>query len=408
MRWLFSFGFIISLALIGAYTFVENYPQQLYQDWMSGQRFNRYFDISNYGPLLLAPVEIESISPYQEDYVQLWKEFPLRSILIPLPTRHPLFQTIPVIQMISKDKAVPPQIGIALLDPSSRELSRVYGLPTKLYPDHSQGQELFKLPYVRKRILAKGQDELWRDVFSLKFQVKDKSIDEMLYDLYILHVRSKLLPKETIRYGLIKEGKQALIELNSNDKDYMVELVLTLAGGTIYSYVLRTDKQNSESQRLRAKFLDSIIFSQVDEAMGRFLYKEFKHLNFARQVDQEGMLYLYSAWSQNPENQKFLKEMISFLERGRNNKKQLKALYEFSLRRYGKTFTERNIEDDDDPEMSLQRKIEVEEKNRFKEAESKKVVNPQPIKLSPEEKMNLHLKKAKETKKREKSEMTVY
>jgi hypothetical protein len=308
-----------------------------------------------------------------------------------------------------RGKTVAPQLGVILHDAKGREISRVYTLPNRLYQDQSQGQELFKLPYVRNRLLNKGLNQIWKDIFSYEILVKPKTNDEMIYDLYILHLRSKMLPPETVRYGLIKEGKQALIELTSQDKDYMVELVLNQDSGSIFSYIIKTEKENLESRKIRAKFLETITFSPVDEDIGRLLYTEFKQLNYARQIDQEGMLYLFSAWSQQPENVELLKEMIYYLERGDNTKKQLAALYAFAFKKYGKTFTSRkDVMETEDPELALQRKIEIEERENRKAAEENKGKAPPAPELTPDEKMNIYLKKAKEDKAKPVEDMTVY
>ncbi len=331
MRWLAIVFLVLVAALGGAYSYFKDYPYRKYASWMKGEEYNLYYQISGYRSFYLRPPELEEIPPYKEDYVQLWKEFPLRNSIVPLPTRHPMFQSIPIIELRGKTSA--PQLGVILHDAKGREISRVYTIPNRLYQDQSQGQELFKLPYVRNRLLNKGLNQIWQDIFSYEIVVKPKSFDEMIYDLYILHLRSKMLPPETVRYGLIKEGKQALIELASQDKDYMVELVITQDSGSIFSYIIKTEKENLESRKIRAKFLETISFSPVDENIGRLLYTEFKQLNYARQIDQEGMLYLFSAWSQQPESVDLLKEMIYYLERGDNTKKQLTALYTFAFKK---------------------------------------------------------------------------
>ena len=164
-----------------------------------------------------------------------------------------------------------------------------------------------------------------------------------------------------------------------------------------------------ESLKLRSKLLDSISFSPVDEAIGRLLYTEFKQLNYARQVDQEGMLYLFAAWSQNPDNVELLKEMITYLERGQNTKQQLKTLYTYSFKRYGKTYTtRRDVDEQDNPELVLQRKIEIEQKDKQKAVEAIQMKAPEAPDLTPDEKMNLYLKKAKEEKAKETTDMTVH
>lgn len=407
MRWLLGTILVISLALLSAYIFVKGYPYQLYSNWVQGSGWNKYYGLSNYRPSLLKPIPLEEIEPYEEDFPQLWKEFPLRNSLVPLPTRHPMYQVLPVVNFRPKQNA--PQIGVLIETTKSAEISRVYAAPTTLFPDYSLGQELFKLPFVRNRIMNRNLDEVWKDIFSHEIKVGSKSLDEMIYDLYILHIRSKFLPLETIRYGLGKEGKQAIIELASRDPGFQVEMVMTQDSGSIYSFLLKTDKKNPESMKLRSKFLQSVSFSPIDSAMGRILYTEFKQLNFARQVEPEGMLYLLSAWSQNPDEVRFLKEMIFYLERGRRNTRPLSVLYAYAFKRYGKTFTTRKLlTDHQDPEIDLQRKIEIENLEKTLQLDRESVNLPAEPKLSPDERMNLYLKKAKEAPAAEKSDMTIH
>lgn len=406
MRWLLGLVLVAGLMVLGGYVILKGHPHRLYSNWVQGKEWNRYYSIQGYKPLYLRPVAVEKIPPYKEDYAQLWKDFPLRNAKIPLPVRHPLFQTIPLIESTGQKSA--PQLGIVILSPEDRELSRVYTLPTNLSQDYSQGQDLFKLPFVRNRILKFPLDKLWKDVFSFQIEMKSKSIDDMIYDLYILHLRSKILPENTIRYGLVKEDK-AIIEISSKDKDYIIELVMTYDSGSIYSYVLKTEKNNDESRKLRSKFLESISFTPVDPAMGKFLYIEFKQLNFVRQVDQEGMLYLFSAWSQQIENVEMLREMIFYLERGRNRELQLGPLYVFAMKHYGKTFTTKKIfNDHEDSNIVLQRRIEIESIEKTQAALQEKSKVPDEPELTPDEKMNLYLKKAKESVPSGKDDMTIH
>lgn len=395
MRWLIGLIVILICLVIGVGSvLLKDYPYKLYSQWVRGSGYNNYYRLSQYRSDFLSPTAIEDISPYQEDYVQLWKEFPIRNCLIPLPTRHPLFQTIPIVELQTHQKV--PQLGMIILSSNLREISRIFTLPTSLYEDHSQGQDLFKLPMFKTEILQHSSEKVWKDMFSYKIDVRPKELNEMVYDLYILHLRSKVFSKNMVRYGLIKNGK-AIMELESQDKDYRVEYVLTFNKGNIYSYILKTEIQNTESTKLRSKFLESISFNPVDSSMGKILYTEFKQLNFARQVDQEGMLYLFAAWSQDIENQDLFKDMIYFLERGNNHWPQLEALYKYSFNRYGKTFTTRkDFNEKGDQNIVLQKKIEIEniEKRREIELQSKR---PAPLPdMSPEEKMNMYLKKAKE------------
>lgn len=406
MRWLLALILFISFSLMGGYIFVKGYPYRVYSKWVSGEGFDKFYTIENYKTSFLRPVPVEEIPPYKEDYAQLWRDFPIGNTKIPLPVRHPLFQTVPLIKSLGTKAS--PQIGMTIYSPNDREVSQIYVLAPKLSFDYSQGQELFKLPFVRNRILKLDLDKLWKDVFTFQIEVKSKSLDEMIYDLYILHLRSKMLPKNTLRYGLL-DGNKALIELSSSDKDYIVELIINYQSGTLYSYILKTEKNNQESRKLRSKFLENVSFSPKDSAMGKILYTEFKQLNFARQVDQEGMLYLFASWSQEEESVELLKEMIFYLERGRGRSLQLRPLYTFALKHYGKTFTTRNIfNEHDDPNLTLQRKIEIENIEKTQNALREKEKAPLEAELTPDEKMNLYLKKAKEDGPLERKDMTIH
>jgi len=407
MRWLIGIILFLATLFLGAYVLVKGYPYRLYSNWAQGSDWNRYYSLSSYRKLYLKPTSVIEGEAYVEDYPQLWKEFPIRNSLIPLPTRHPLYKVLPLVDTTPKSKV--PQIGVILQRPNTLEITRLYTLPPSLLPDFSLGQELFKLPFVRNRIMKLSVDELWHEVFTREIKVKSKSLEEMIIDLYILYVRSKMLPPETIRYGLGKLKNQGIIQLTSRDKDSLVEMVLTQESGNIYSFIIKTTQNDDESMKLRSKFLQQVTFSPTDAAMGRILYTEFKQLSFNRQVDSEGMLYLLSAWSQDPDKLNFIKEMIFYLERGRANNKALSILYSYAFKRYGKTFATKNIlTDHNDPEIELQRKIEVENIEKTLTLDREKLKVPPKTPEDPKERMNYYLRRAKELKPNQKDDMTVH
>lgn len=408
MRWLAGFLLLVLLSLLGGYIFIKGYPYRLYSNWARGEGWNNYYMISSYRDIYLTPVEFDPVVEYKEDFSQLWKPFPLRNALVPLPTRHPLFRTVPIIQRFNPK--ADPLIGMSILSAKGRELSNLYTVSAKYFPDFSFGQELFKLPFVRNRILKYDINQVWNDVYSKKIEVKSKEMDEMIYDLYLIHLRSEMIPDKAIKYGILKDGI-AVLELESEDKDYKIEMINKLLNGQVYSYVLKTDLRNDESKKLRSKFLGSINFSHVDSSMGDILYKEFKQLSYNRQVDPEGMLYLFSAWSMDINNENLMKEMIFYLERGSNNELQLVPLYRFSYSQFGTTFTTKDSGVNSlDPEIQLRRMIELEKmKEKEKAAASKVIVVPDEMEgLSKEEKMLIRLRKAKEADPLETDDVTVH
>lgn len=407
MRWLAGLLLLLALCLFGGYIFIKGYPYHLYSSWGSGEGWNKYYLISSYRSMYLAPPEIDTIEEYKEGFQQLWKPFPLRNTLVPFPVRHPLFRTVPIIERY--DSKTDPLLGMTLLSPKGRELSSIYTIPARYLPDYSLGQELFKLPFVRNRILKYDQNKVWKDVYSRKIEISSKDMDEMIYDLYIIHLRSEMIPPNAVKYGVIHDDI-AVLEIESKDKDYKVEMVNKLLNGQVYTYILKTDLRNPESKILRSKFLLSINFTHVDNSMGDILYREFKQLSYNRQVDSEGMLYLFSAWSMDIKNESLMREMITYLERGMQNDRQLLPLYKFSFAQFGSTFTTRKGgNESSSPEVQLQRMIELEKREqREKAARSSILVSDEMDMLSEEEKMLIRLRKAKEAGPAETEDVTVH
>ncbi len=371
---------------------LKSYPYRLYRDYMTGFKKDKYYDLTPFRPNLLIPTAIKPLNEYKEDYPQLWKNFQVMNASVPLPTRHPLFRLVPLIQATPSKV---PQLGLSFQNQLGKEITRLYLLPPTIFRDYLQEEALFKLPIARSHLLKISDNDLWKKIFTKNIVVESKSIDDMIEDLFIHYIRHQFLPKGTIHYGLIKpDANLAIIELSPKDKDFQAELILQYQNGEIFSYMIMTEKNSLDSIRLRSKFIESISQRSSDESMGRILYTEFKQLNFARQIDQEGMLYLFAAWSQRPDNADLFKEMIFFLERGKDNKDILKNLYQYGFKRFGKTFSTKSGEFLDDEDLNLQRKIELEEATQ-KEQALKQGIDSTAPEMSPEEKMNLYLKKAK-------------
>lgn len=407
MRWIVGFLITVAIVAVGGYIVFTGYPYYMYSRWAKGSHFDRYYYIEHYRPQFLSPTKIEAISPYTEEYAQLWKNFPVRNTLLPLPTRHPLYYTVPLLEVTHKSAR--PQIGMIIMGASGREVSRISTLPLGVFPNYLQGQELFKLPYFKNKLKRYSSEEIWKELFTRKITVESKKLDDMLLDLYILHLRASFFPKTMKSYGLIGDGRLALIEVESKNKDYIKEIVLSFDNGLIHSYLLTTEVINTESKKLRSKFLREISFGPMDESMGRILYTEFKQLNFARQIDQEGMLYLFSAWTQDIEKVEMFKELIFYLERGLRNQAQLAPLYEFAYKKFGKTFTTRTgTAGAGDYNMQLQRKIELENNQKVQELKKEKPDVTSEGELSPNERMNDYLRKAKEKTQESTEEMVIH
>ena len=385
-------------------------PAYLYDQAVHGRSTSTLYQLKRFNRKLFTPTQNTFVSDISGSYSNLWREFHVKDVVVPLPAGHPMYQAVPSIKLVAG--MVDPQLGLRFNGPSGREIARLHLLSSGVWSNEADGQELFRLPMARREILKKSTEEIWKDVFTHKISGWDLPWQQMVYNLYILHLRSIMLPEDFTNFGMVDGKDMAYVEMPSSNKDYKTEMIFSFQKGLLLSYLLVTDMRASDSKEIRARFINGISFRGSDPALTPIIYREFKNLNFAQQTDQEGMLFLLSAWSHDMNNTEMLKEMIYYLERGSKNKEQLKALYRFAYARYKKTFTTRDTGiEDDDPDIRLSRRIELEAMNERKSLQER----PRNVMKAPEptnkERMDQMLKKAKETKsdkKKSRQKMIIY
>lgn len=405
MKKLFAIVIIfISLLILGAGTLFVS-PYYFYNKILKDNFYSEWYSLSGLKEEHLEPkgtLEIEDSTIGNGD---LWKQFHLLDVLIPLPIRNPFFYASPVLKYMPEKKRT--EIGLKIYDGKEREISKLYFMQNKLFPSDINGQKLFQLPIVKKHIKSINQEQIWKDLFTKKLNEWNIPFEEMAYNLYLLHLRVKLLPAEYISFGLVKDTSTAVIELYSKNKDYITELLLTKSRGVIYSFVLISERGNEESQQIRYKLLNETQFQGGSIHLSKIIYREFKALTYNRQVDQEGMLYLLSAWTHNPQNKDFLKEMILYLERGERTQRQLEALYKYSYARYGKTFSTADIKGVNiGDNLKLQQMLELEKAKEERRLKNQVIViEDRP--LTKEEEVQQMLRKAKRNKKSKSQRMII-
>jgi len=402
--------FVLLLILLTAGASISIYklkhlPQEYYLKFISGQGERSLYEIESFKPSLLSPLESTPLPEVREDYQQLWREFAISQTKIPLPYRHPLYNTLPEIGIENRTIS---HYGLSITNPEKRTLIKIMMYPPYQLVDISLKQNLYRLPFFKNKITKFSSENLWRDLFQKKISSQVKNIDEMIYNLYILNLRHEFFPTNLKGFFYLPDEKKAVYQLDSKDKDRHYEMVMDFRNEQIFSYLMITDKKNSESMKLRNKFMKTIGFNVVDPKLAPLLQTEFKQLNYNRQIDQDGMLILYSAWTQDPKNADYLREMIFYLERGRDKGSFLSVLYKAAYLLFGKTFaTKDTFLTNQDQDISLQAKIEIETLKKQRELENK--IEEAPAKeLTPDEKLDQYLKKAKENKSKSDEEVNVH
>jgi hypothetical protein len=126
------------------------------------------------------------------------------------------------------------------------------------------------------------------------------------------------------------------------------------------------------------------------------IYNEYKKLNYEQRVDQEGMIYLFAAWTHNIDNESFLREMIKFLERGNDNNIHLQPLYEFAYKKYGSNYSDDVGNRKETAQKRLERKTKEELEKEIETERKRNVENIEGSFSSDEDKIKFFLQKAKD------------
>lgn len=400
MKKILAIGFIfLSLIILGVGALVVS-PYYFYSKILKNEYYSDWYALPNFQTKYLTPKAQLNIEDSTMGNGDLWKQFHLMDVLLPLPVRNPFFYTSPVLKYLPDKKRT--EIGLKIYDGKEREISKIYFMQNRLFPSDLSGQKFFLLPLIRKELKSVPQGKIWRDLFTKKFDHWNIPFAEMAYNLYLLHLRVKLLPPHFKSFSLVQGTDTAVIELQSTNKDYITELVLTKSQGVIYSFVLISEINNQESQLIRQKLLKETRFEGGSIYLAKVIYREFKALRYNQQIDQEGMLYLLSAWTHNSNNEDFIKEMIFYLERGQHTQRQLEALYKYAHERYGKTFSTKSVEGlKVSDHLNFQRQLELEKKAEEEKLKEQKAI-VEDKKLSKEEEVKQMLEKAKRKKKQPK------
>ena len=348
-------------------------------------------------------IEVASTIREEEYYQNLWKNFHIKNFVVPLPVRHPQLKVIPKL----RDSLKSPRLGASMVNSNQEEIFEFMELEPfdmKLMMDE---QKIFSLPIVRQEILKKSFEDVWVDLFSQTIGLEnlqnfsffsyslDYQFEKRVYDLFLLEMRHYYFKGRKVE-GLtyLKKINYGLLALTSLDERYNEEEIWILQNGVVYPVRMRTANWDPLAEAIRDRFIKTLKYKDTDQKSSEGIYSEYKTLPYAKKIDQEGMIYLFSAWSHNIDNEKFLKEMIQFLERGKNNQWSLSSLYDFALKKYGSGFSSKN--DRETQAAALKRKMAEELEAERKLAAESQIQTEEQFD-SAEEKVNYFLKKAKES-----------
>lgn len=323
-----------------------------------------------------------------------WSEFHVADFVLSLPIHHPLYSVAPIVEEVNKGDG--PLLGFSFSTRDQKEIASIYFLKSIPFSRKLDSQKLFQIPLLANIIGKKSNNQIWRDMFSLDLQNSNISFDQMIYNLYILNLRSRFFSEKTNFFSYISESDTGVLELDSKDKKYSVDIFFKInSQGTISSFLIKKRVEGTEATILVDRIMSTIRDELSYPGKAMMIYREFKALSYAQQTDQEGMVYLFSAWSQDLTNKSFLKAMIDFLERGKGNLNQLGPLYRYAKRFYN----DQSLTSSDRSNSLLERTI-LEKGNKETdqeiEKERKKIIDPNDLNSATKaERVDYLLRKAK-------------
>jgi hypothetical protein len=340
----------------------------------------------------------------------LYQSFHFGHFELPMPINHPVFSLIPTIKI----EASTPRLGARFQNPKNVELfSFMLERPYK-FETTSDQQKLFTLPFFKNYIDRKSSEEMWADLFQKQLSLpsnEGKSFvsslitlinvpyRELVYNLFILYNRRYVLPENTVKFSFFKERNIGIAQLTSDDPAILVERVFIIEKGLIYPVVIRTRMEDLGSRNFREKFLNEIKYkiSTTDSAIS--IYARYKQIPYAYRVDQQGMTYLYAAWSHDINNRDFIRVIVLFLERGYSNLKYLKPFYEFAYKKFGSSLSSASGYLNETASEALKRKITEQLDKEVKEGEGNgEGPRAEGQFATPEDRIRYNLQKAKDSK----------
>ncbi len=321
--------------------------------------------------------EFKKMKEVSFDDQEMWKSFHFSDYEIPFPVHHPLYLTVPIISWENKKT----QLGYKLLNHRKKEVASVRFLGFKKLKFDFKENKIFQLPIFKSGILAKGSQSLWKDLFTMDIErernisydwksdiLKDweKTLKIMIKRLFIIHNRVKFFPIATREITYWSDRNLGVVRVEDQEsrsgraKQYYQEVVYLLHKNQVHAIEIRTLNEDQSAEVFRRRFFNGLKYRMSSPDNSIHLYNDYKRLSYRQRLDQEGMVYLFSAWTHSLENRKYLQEMIFFLERGRQNSIHIQPLYGYGYERWGNSFSNQEEILKETEEEKLKRKIAEE------------------------------------------------
>jgi hypothetical protein len=294
-----------------------------------------------------------------DDSEGLWKPYHLLHYQIKLPNKHPLYQAYPYLLSKISDKSrtstyplYKKAFGFTIRTAKGEAILNFIPLSFHTFTPDFKRQELFNIPALHNILQKKSLSKIWRDLFVTNISQWKRPYEDLIYQLYLLDERSYFFnSKENLFYlkGLGVGGIQYL------DKEKEVWVLNYLVGDIVYRFKLEIFERD---EKLISSLLSSLIIEPSSVDFSKKIYNKFMEGPFYARSTNDGLLTLFSAWTHEPSNPDFIKELFYYLHKGDENEKYYRSLINYSKL----TFDHQESADGklESPQEALDRKIREE------------------------------------------------
>lgn len=406
---------IFLFLLLGSYQLLLHLPYNFYHEAINRGVNSEFLSLRK----LPAPyykggkykfVKMEGVATEEP---RLWDKLHFDNFIMPFPLRHPNFRIAPIIDR----EAGKEFFGFKVLNSNKEELNSIMMKPSEEFSLEFKDHKIFELPLFKKRITMNGLSGPWIDLFFRDYS-KDRyptppfgevwnpfaiPVVHMVYDLFIIKSRERFFPADTRKIRYWEKKDFGVTEVTDSEtkagkpQQFREEYVFVLHENRVYRVLIRTRLEDYMAERYRQKFLDTLEFkpSHGDSSIG--LYSAFKKLTYQEKLSPTGFTYLYAALSHKQKSREFLREMIQFLERGKNDRIYLAPLYDYAYQVYGSSFSKDMQKLKESQAEKLKRKISEETKKLTDRLKNEDFVEQRESFKNKDEKVKFYLQKAKDS-----------
>lgn len=400
---------------LGAYQFALRLPYHFYQEAMSTGIDSSFLSLRKLPKKLYqgARYQFQKMDGVSVEDPRLWESLHFSDYKLPFPIKHPSFRVVPLIER-REGKYF---FGYKIVNYRNKEINRVIFHTPERFTLELHRDKIFGLPLFRQQIMDQGLKNVWRDLFLENYFLSpylftppvgamwspwELPLTEMVYDLFILSSRERFFSLKTKSIFFWEERNMGIIEvidkesIDGKSKQYREELVYYLEKDTVYKIEVRTLLEDFPAEKYRQKLLKTISVKDSHQDSSTHLYAAFQKLKYADKMTPSGLVYLYAGLTHKPTSKPFLREMIQFLERGKNDSVFLEPLYTYGYDLYGTNFSNYLNKRKETANEKLKRVMKEEEDKELKRILGSEVHDVSEEFDSSEKKIQFFLQRAKD------------